>query len=151
MKNEAIMNAKATKFGILDTDTVKHIIDADAELYPNKVDRIDKFIDTVGKLKDHHADRFVDYEYEIDDYLADLFQTMLNVAYDMRNEATTGVVKSKRAEMLEKYSDYLSRVDTLGKLEFIDTAVTTLMTAATDNQVKSINLNVDFSKIKTEE
>ena len=89
MKNMAIMNSKQTKLGILDVDVIKHIIDADAELYPNKVDRIDKFIATVGKLKDHHADRFVDYEYEIDDYLADLFQTMLNVAYDLRNEATT--------------------------------------------------------------
>ena len=89
MKNVAIMNSKQTKLGILDADAVKRIIDADSTLYPDQVDRIDKFITTVEKLKDHHADRFVDYEYEIDDCLADLFQTMLNVAYDLRNEATT--------------------------------------------------------------
>ena len=148
MKNVAIMNSKQTKLGILDADVVKRIIDADSTLYPDEVDSIDKFITTVEKLKDHHADRFVDYEYKIDDCLADLFQTMLNVAHDLRKEADT--TRSKRAEMLEKYKDYLSRFDTVGKLELIDIAVDTLMTAATDNGVKSINLNVDFSKVKTE-
>lgn len=151
MKNVAIMNSKQTKLGIIDADMVKHIIDADSTLYPDQVDRIDKFITTVKKLMDHHADRFVDYEYEIDDCLADLFQTMLDVAHDLRKEAVDDTVRSKRAEMLEKYKDYLSRVDTVGKLELIDVAVNTLMTAATDNGVKSINLNVDFSKVKIED
>ena len=151
MKNVAIMNSKQAKLGIIDVDMVKHIIDADSTMYPDQVDRIDKFITTVEKLMDHHADRFVDYEYELDDCLADLFQTMLNVAHDLRKEAVTGTVRSKRAEMLEKYKDYLSRVDTVGKLELIDVAVNTLMTAATDNGIKSIGLNVDFNKVKIED
>ena len=149
MKNVDIINSKQTKLGILDTDVVKHIIDANSTLYPDEVDRIDKFITTVEKLKDHHADRFVDYEYEIDNCLVDLFQTILNVAHDLRKEADTA--RSKRTEMLEKYKDYLSRVDTVDKLELIDVAVNTLMTAATDNNVKSINLNIDFSKVKTDD
>ena len=44
MKNVAIMNSKQTKLGILDADVVKHIIDSDSTLYPDEVDRIDKFI-----------------------------------------------------------------------------------------------------------
>lgn len=104
MKNVDIMNSKQTKLGILDADVVKRIIDADSTLYPDEVDRIDKFITTVEKLKDHHADRFVDYEYDIDNCLADLFQTMLNVAYDLRKEVTTGIIRSKRTEMLEKHT-----------------------------------------------
>ena len=101
MKNVAIMNSKQTKLGILDVDAVKHIIDADSTLYPNQVDRIDKFITTVEKLMDHHADRFVDYEYEIDNCLADLFQPMLNVAYDLRKEAIANTARSKRTETIE--------------------------------------------------
>ena len=101
MKNVAIMNSKQTKLGILDADVVKNIIDADFMLYPDEVDRIDKFIATVEKLKDHHADRFVDYEYEIDNCLADLFQTMLNVAHGLRKEAIVDTSRSKHTETIE--------------------------------------------------
>ena len=77
---------KDNQLVMFNVDAIMKIVNKDGALLPDKNDRIEKFVKSVEKIRDHHLDRFNDYNYELDNAMASICQGMINIARDEKDQ-----------------------------------------------------------------